>query len=159
MLGEEFHLDMVRPGIGLYGGTPGFIKGRFDSRPVVRIDAPILQIKELKKGQSAGYDATFTAEKDKRIAIVGAGYADGILRTGSNQTFARIGGEKCPVIGRVSMDLTILDISGLPTNPSKISFAQFLEDDLEEQAEASHTISYELLTRLGRRLKRIYISA
>lgn len=157
LLGSDYHFDMVRPGIALYGGTPGFTKRVFESRPVIRVEAPILQIRRIKAGETIGYDATFKAEKDMIVAVTAIGYADGVMRTGSNQIFGRMVGHKCPSVGRISMDLTIFDVTGLEEHLEDSSTISLMEDDLEEQAAASRTISYELLTRLGNRFEREYV--
>ena len=159
-LGSDYHFDLVRPGIGLYGGAASINPEREDLNPVVELHAPILQIKTVTRGQTIGYNGSFTAPKDMRIAIVGVGYADGLPVSCSGSDSepginVRINDGFVPVVGRVSMDLTILDISGLDVKIGED--AVFFGRDLEEQAAVAGTINYELLTRLGSRCVRRYI--
>lgn len=159
-LGEDYVFDLVRPGIGLYGGAASINPEREDLNPVVELHAPILQIKSVKSGQIIGYNGSFTAPRDMKIAIAGVGYADGlpVACSGSDTEpgiNVRIGNDIAPVVGRVSMDLTILDVTGLDTDIGQD--AVFFGKDLEEQAAVAGTINYELLTRLGSRCVRRYI--
>lgn len=161
-LGRKYHFQMVRPGIGLYGGKATTMPDQEVSRPVVTILAAILQTRHVKKGQSLGYNAAFTAPKDMTIATVGAGYADGIpiqsSGTGkSPKGYASINKRRVPIVGRVSMDLTMLDITGLSKPPRIGEWASFRGEDLEADAQDMGTINYELLVRLQQRCRRIYI--
>jgi alanine racemase len=154
-LGADYALDEIRPGIGMYGGGPIPRTGERPS-PVARIRAPIVQIRTIPAGQTTGYGASWTADIDRTVATVGMGYADGFLRSASNRGYGVILGERRPILGRVSMDTIMLDVTGLPAT---------VGDDVElageampigEQADAMATIDYEFLTRLGHRGPRVY---
>jgi alanine racemase len=158
-LGEDFLFDLVRPGIALVGGGP---HGRPDPRiaPVATLEAPILQVRGVAAGDSIGYGAAFTATSPMRVAIVAAGYADGVLRAGSPGGCAAIGGRLAPLLGRISMDLIAIDVTGCEAaRPGDM--VQLLGPDLLLDDAAAHagTISYELLTRLSARAQRRYIGA
>ncbi len=158
-LGPDFALDMVRTGICLYGGGP---EGRPDPRirPVVTFEAPILQRRVLAPGDTAGYGAAFTAERPMQVAVVAAGYADGVLRAAFPKAYGSFAGRRLPVVGRISMDLTLFDVTDQPdARPGamiQIIGPYALIDDV---ARASGTIAYELLTRLGARAERVYTGA
>ena len=151
--------DLARPGIALYGGNP------FGDRPnpteaVVTLTAPILQIHEVGEPEPVGYGATYVAAPPARIAIVGIGYADGYPRNLGNRGTAAVNGQRVPVVGRVSMDLISVDISGIPPDGVEVGAAVELIGPavaVDEVAEAADTISYEILTGLGRRLAREYV--
>lgn len=156
-LGEAYHYDLTRPGISLYGGAahPCLIN---KIAPVARLEAQILQIRTLEVGESVGYGATWTATKPTPVATLSVGYADGYLRSFSNYGWVVAGGVRCPVIGRVSMDLITIDIQQAP--PLKVGdWATLLGNGitLAEAADWSGLSQYELLTTLGHRYERIYI--
>ncbi len=161
-LGRKFHFQMVRPGIGLYGGKATTNYKQEVSRPVISLLAAVLQIRNVKAGDPIGYDAAFIAPKDMTLATVGAGYADGVPIAasgvnGGTQHFAKMGGQRVPIVGRVSMDLTILDISDARKAPRIGDWVEMRGENLDVDAAAMNTISYELLTRIGQRCRRIYI--
>jgi alanine racemase len=158
-LGEDFLFDLVRPGIALVGGGPF---GRPDPRiaPVATLEAPILQVRAVEAGESIGYGAAFTAAASMRVAIVAAGYADGVLRAGSPGGFGWIGGQFTPLLGRVSMDLIAIDVTRCDeAQPG--AMVQLLGPDVlvDDAAANAGTISYELLTRLSVRAERRYLGA
>lgn len=160
-LGKNYHFQLVRPGIGLYGGYATTNPEAEKTEPVVSLMAPILQIKTLKSGESLGYNSTYTADKDTSIAIVGAGYADGVpvsssSAQGSGLSHATLQNKRCPVLGRVSMDLTAIDISSLMKKPRIGDWAEFFGVNLDADAHEASTVNYELLVRLGSRAKREY---
>ncbi|MEE9273470.1 MAG: alanine racemase [Robiginitomaculum sp.] len=162
-LGKPYHFQIVRVGIGLYGGKVTTDHASEGVRPVVELHAPILQIKAVKKGESLGYDASFTAQKDMKIAIASAGYADGlpINLSGSDKrivTSARLKDKRIPVIGKISMDYTILDITDYKGFVELGEKAVFFGEDLENQARLARTINYEVLTHLGARCRRVYVN-
>ena len=158
-LGAPYQLDLCRPGVALYGVNP--TPGRVNPMaPVVTLSAPVLQVHEIRGRGSVGYGATFETRSGMRIATVPVGYADGYLRSAGNRARARIHGMEVPVVGRVSMDLTTLDVSALP--PERVRPGTTVEliggpDGLDRLADAAGTIGYEVLTRLGRRFARRYI--
>lgn len=158
LLGAEYRGDLVRPGLALYGGRP-FASGPNPVRPVVRLEARVLQVRELGEDATVGYGASARLRPPARIATVGAGYADGYPRALGNRGYASIAGRRVPVIGWVSMDLTTLDISSLPAGAIDVGDTVDLLGGgvpLEEAAELAGTVSYELLTRLSTRLVRRY---
>ena len=157
------HCDMVRPGVALYGVNPTPGRGN-PMRPVVELRARIAQVRNIARGESVGYDATWTAKRSSRIAIVAVGYADGYLRAASSSDerpggMAIVAGKRCPIAGRVSMDLIAIDITEVPdAGGRRGDFATLIGDDLtvDEVAQAAGTIGYEVLTSLGRRYHRVY---
>ena len=157
-LGPEFRGDLVRPGLALYGGRP-MASGPNPMRPVVRLSARVLQLRELGESASVGYGASARLGPAARIATVGAGYADGYPRALGNRGYAAIAGVRLPVVGRVSMDLTTLDVSALPAGALAVGDSVDLLGGgvpLEDAAELAGTVGYELLTRLSTRLVRRY---
>jgi alanine racemase len=161
-LGPDYHFDLVRPGIGLYGGAATDKPATESITPVVSLYAPILQIKNVRKGETIGYNASFVAQKNMVLATASIGYADGlpVALSGSNTSpgaLARIGKVSVPIVGRVSMDYSILDISNMKDEVHLGEMVEFLGADLDAQAAQAGTINYELLTHLGARCKRVYI--
>jgi alanine racemase len=158
LLEGDFCFDLVRPGIGLYGGGP-FDVEHVPLIPVATLEAPILQLRRIGPGDHVGYGATWQADRAKTIATVALGYADGFLRSGSSRGFAILGGAVCPIVGRVSMDLITLDVTAAGKAAKVGAFAQFLGRGapIDAQAQALETISYEVLTRLGGRFERVYV--
>lgn len=154
-LGPDYHFDEIRPGIGLYGGGPAPVEGS-PPHTVVTLTAPILQVRDIKKGETVGYGHTWTAEAHTQLATVGLGYADGFLRAATNRGKAHVQGQKRPIVGRVSMDLIVIDVTGLSVFPG--DDVEFLGPNMPigEVASAMDTIDYEVLTRLGARLDRRY---
>ena len=150
LMGSDYHFDLTRPGIGLYGGLP------FDkAEPVVSLDVPVIQIRDLAAGESVGYSNTWIAEHPTRVATVSGGYADGISRALSNHAVLFHMDTPCPILGRVSMDLITVDISHLDETPKTLTLVGKHQspDDL---ADAAGTIGYEVLTQLGARYARYY---
>ena len=156
-LGAACHLDLVRPGVGLYGGGP-FGRPHPHLRPVATLQAPILQVRAVAEGETVGYGAAFTADRACRVAIVAAGYADGVLRSSSGAGRAWLAGDFRPILGRVSMDLMAIDVTGCedarPGAMVELLGPHVLVDDA---ALAAGTVSYEVLTRLGHRAERVYL--
>lgn len=109
-LGPAFHHDVVRPGLGLFGGGPGAARGEL--RSVARLEAPILQVRKVPAGERIGYEGRFTAPQDLEVAIVAAGYADGVLRPQASGGYGWAFGGPRPYLGRISMDLLALDVTG-----------------------------------------------
>ena len=154
-LGAKFTLDEVRPGIGLYGGGPAPSEGP-SPKTVVTITTPILQVRRVGRGETVGYGSTWTSDGDRTLATVGLGYADGFLRAASNRGNAVVGGVRRPIVGRVSMDLIVVDVTG--TNAKPGDEIEFLGPNmpLTEVADSMGTIDYELLTRIGSRVERTW---
>ena len=155
-LGKPYHFQMVRPGIGLYGGYATTNPVQEDIRTVATLLAPILQIRHIKKGDTLGYDASFTAPKDMEVAVLGAGYADGIPVLSSNKGYGILHDERVPIVGRVSMDITMVDISHVHMRKEVGGVVVFRGEQLENEAAGIGSINYEMLTRLGQRLRRDY---
>ena len=155
-LGKPYHFQMVRPGIGLYGGSATSAPEQEDTRPVVTLLAAILQIREISKGETMGYNASYTAPRDMRVAVVGAGYGDGVPVLASNKGFATLHDQQVPIVGRVSMDLTMLDITDVHLPKQVGGVVAFRGDQLSAEAETIGSINYEMLTRLGQRCRRDY---
>jgi alanine racemase len=161
--GGSVHCDLVRPGVALFGGnpTPG---QRNPMRAVVELKGRILQVREVKRGDTVGYGGSFTAQRVSRIAIVAAGYADGFLRSAAadrNKPAAQVlvAGKRCPIAGRVSMDVISVDVTDVPDGRARRGDLATLigpELTIDEQGAALGTIGYELLTRLGHRFHRVY---
>ncbi len=148
--------DLGRPGIGLYGGNP-FNAAPSPVRPVVTLEGRILQLRRVAAGESVGYGATFTAGAELEIAVVGVGYGDGLPRLLSNRGEVAVGGVRRPIVGRVSMDLTTVDVTGLGARVGdwvEMFGATVLVDEVAAWAD---TIPYEVLSGLGRRPRRVFV--
>ena len=157
-LHRGFHFDFVRPGAALYGinPQPGAVN---PMRQVVRLKARILQVREVDRGESVGYGATHVMDHPGRLATVAVGYADGWPRSLSPRGSGRLGGTRLPLLGRVSMDLVVFDVSAVdPSLARPGSFIELLDDDYGVDAAAADagTIGYEILTALGWRCHRVY---
>ncbi len=160
-LGQAHHYDMIRLGLALTGCRTAVPHGDYVLKPAIKAYAQVLQINDIAPGDSIGYDATFVASRASRIATLGVGYADGYLRCLGNRGEVCFEGHKLPVVGRVSMDLLTVDITQVPSN--KIQPGDWVElfgDNLliDHLAERAETIPWEILTRLGSRFERFYIS-
>ena len=153
-LGSEFAFDLVRPGLALYGGIPR-AEARGEIRQVTTPTARILQMRSVPAGESVGYNATFVAPRDMRVAVINIGYADGYRRAFSSIGSARADDQTLPVIGRVSMDLVTLDATEAPELQEGDWVA--LDFDLERASAQTGISQYELLTGLGRRFERSWI--
>lgn len=155
-LGKPYTGALTRPGIALYGG--GFPPKDMSLKPGLTLEAPILQIRTVEEGESVGYSATYRATEPRLLATIAIGYGDGFLRSASNKGFASIEGHRCPIVGRVSMDLITIDVTSVPALARPGVFAQLIGPDapLEEQAALAGTIGYELTTGLLPRVTRIY---
>lgn len=146
-LGQRFAFDHVRPGLALYGGTGA------PFRPVAHLEARVLQLRAVSAGATVGYGATWRAARSSRLATLAIGYADGLRRALSNLGWAEIEGRRAPIVGRVSMDLTVVDATDLPGLAEGDRVA--LGFDLPEVSAACGLAEYELLTGLGRRFERV----
>jgi len=157
LLGKDFLFDLVRPGIGLFGGNPQ-IHAANPFKPVVRLRARILQVRCVDKGQSVGYGATFRAERPLALATAALGYADGLMRAIGQRGVGVILGIKVPIVGRLSMDLVTLDVSDVPT-VAPGDEVEFLGGSIsvDDLAAAAGTAPYEILTSLSRRAERRYL--
>jgi alanine racemase len=150
-LGSDYHGDLTRPGLALYGGVPcAALAGAI--RQVVRPQAAIMQVREIAPGDAVGYNATFVAPQAMRVGTIALGYADGYLRCWSGKGLLEAGDASIPVLGRVSMDMTVVDLSAAP----ELGEGDWVEVDyhLPDAATASGLSQYELLTLLGSRFGR-----
>jgi alanine racemase len=162
-LGSEAHHDLVRPGVALYGANPTPGKPN-PMRTVVALDARIVQLRTIEQGATVGYSATWTARRPSRLAIISIGYADGFLRAASASdqrpgAEAVVAGERCPMAGRVSMDLIAIDVTDVAESRIRRGdLVGLLGPDIgvDDLAARAGTIGYEVLTSLGRRYRRIY---
>jgi len=162
-LGSAYIHDLVRPGIALYGGNPT-PEAPNPMGVVVHLEGTIMQVRHVREGESVGYGATWIARRPSRIAVLGAGYRDGVPRSlssakagGVAQVF--LGGRRCPIIGRISMDMMAIDVTDLPAASTvRGTRAEIFGKHIpiDEAASWAGTISYELLTRLGSRYARHY---
>ncbi|MEE4350624.1 MAG: alanine racemase [Pacificimonas sp.] len=152
LLGEDYHFDLTRPGLGIYGGIPHpAAEGKL--KPVVGIEAEVLQVRGVEAGETAGYGGTWTAPRATRLATLNIGYADGYLRGFSGTGLASADGHTFPVVGRVSMDMTIVDIGDADLKEGDWMQIAY---DLPMAAAQSGLSQYELLTGLGGRYQRRY---
>jgi alanine racemase len=160
-LGPEWHADWVRPGAALYGVNP--TRGLANPMAqVVRLEAKILQIREIDQGGTVGYGATHRAGGKARLATVAVGYADGLMRCLSNRGHGFVGDKRVPLVGRISMDLTVFDVSSVAqADLAPGATIQLIGpgNTIDDLAEAAGTIGYEILTSLGPRLHRRYLSS
>lgn len=151
--GADYHFDLTRPGLGLYGGVP-HPAAAGQLRQVVRAEAQVVQTRMVKAGEAIGYNAAHVVARDAEVAVLNLGYADGYLRAFSGVGQALAGGEARPVLGRVSMDLTAIDATG--TGLHEGDWVE-IDLDLPRAAAASGLSQYELLTSLGARYHRRYL--
>ncbi len=147
--------DLGRPGVGLYGGNPFSDRGN-PMRRVAALEGQVLQVRDCPAGSSLGYGATYVAPADLRVAVVGLGYADGLPRLISGRGCAAVGGRRCALLGRVSMDLTLVDVTGLEVQAG--DWVEMFGDtvSVDEVAGWAETIAYEILTGIGDRVERVY---
>ena len=156
----QSHSAWIRPGIMLYGVSP-FVNSSAELhnlKPVMTFSSRLISIKEIKKGESIGYGGTFTCERDMRVGVVAVGYGDGYPRHAKTGTPVLINGQRCRLLGRVSMDMICVDLSQLTDavniNDNVILWGEGLP--IEEVAEYSSTIGYELLCGVTKRVEFIY---
>jgi len=163
MLGRPYHYDLVRPGYAVYGGQ-AFRGAPTPVAPVVTVQARILQLRTLLPGDSVGYSASWQASRRTRLAVIAAGYADGMARalsaaTGQHGGSVAIAGRIAPIVGRVSMDLITVDVTDIEDEISRGDLVTLVGPGLaiESMGRAAGTIGYEVLTRLGPRFVRRYV--
>ena len=162
-LGPQYQFDLVRPGAALYGVNPT-PEADNPMQPVVDLKARIVQIRYVEKGETVGYGGTWTARRPTKLAIISAGYADGYFRAGSSNDGTRgaevvIAGKRCPIAGRISMDLIAVDVTDLEKNAARRGHMATLIGEgitVDELAHHFGTIGYEVLTSMGTRYARVY---
>ncbi|MES0879279.1 alanine racemase [Roseibium sp. SCP14] len=163
LMGSEYHFDLVRPGIALYGGQ-AIETASNPMKPVAKVEARIMIVRDVPEGDTIGYGARQTARKPLKNAVVAAGYADGLLRRASATDerlggFGIIEGHKVPILGRISMDMITLDVTDVPEELlQRGAFVEMLGPNVAaaDIAAYAETIDYEYLTSLGRRFERVY---
>lgn len=164
MTSKDYHYQMVRPGIAVYGGRA--INSRSNPMaPVIGMDVPILQIKEARIGETVGYGALHRLRRDTRLAIIGIGYVDGFFRSlsgigGQMGGKVAINGALAPILGRISMDMTAIDITDVPgfVQPGDLVEVLGTNVTVDDVADAARTIGYEILTTLNGRFPRRYVN-
>ena len=150
LLGPEYHFDLTRPGIGIYGCSP-----MQDCLPVLKIDIPVIQIRNIESGETVGYGNTWTSPCKKKIATISAGYADGLFRAIGKKAKLYFEEISCPIVGRISMDLIGVDITSLKVDPVRLELINS-QQTVDNIAEGAETIGYEFLTSLCNRYSRNY---
>jgi len=150
-LRQDYHFDVTRPGLSLYGGIPRS-ELRKEIRQVAFPEAAVIQVRELSAGDAVGYNATFVAENAMKVATVSLGYADGILHAWNGRAVLRHGNAKLPLLGKVSMDMIVVDCSNAPD--MRAGDWVTIEYSLPDAAQQTLLSQYELLTVLGQRLTR-----
>lgn len=150
LMGNEFHFDLTRPGIGFCGGHP-----YGDAQPVVTLDLPVIQTRDVALGETVGYGNGWTAPRPSRIATVSAGYGDGLSGALAQGLMLYAGDTPCPVVGKVSMDLITADVTDLVEVPDHLRVLG-AQQGVDTLADLAGTIGYEILTALGHRYERIY---
>lgn len=162
VLYPEFALDMVRPGIATYGILPSDdLRGMIDLRPVMQLRSTIFQIRDFEPNITVSYGRTYCTEEPQRIAVVGIGYADGLSRSYSNNISFLLHGKRVPQVGRICMDMCMIDVTRVPEAAVGDVVTVFGEDggdriDVDSLSSRLRTIPYELLCGINKRIPRIY---
>lgn len=158
----DMHLDLVRPGIILYGLAPAaWMQGMLPLRPAMELKTVVSMVKSVPAGTPVSYGRTFTAAKDMRLATVPVGYADGYARVLSNRAYMLLCGKRAPVVGRVCMDQCMLDVTAIPEAREGMTVTAFGKDGgavlpVETLAELGGTIHYETICLIGKRVPRVF---
>lgn len=158
----EYHLDMVRAGVLLYGLTPDkACEGKIDLKPAMQLHSVISMLKEVKAGAKLSYGRTFTTDHDMRIATVPIGYADGYHRSLSNRGRMLVNGHFANIVGRICMDQLLLDVTGIPDLSDGMQITIVGEENgkritMEEIAAMTDTVHYEIMCVIGKRVPRVY---
>lgn len=150
LLGSDYAFDLVRPGIGMYGGMP------FDAaRPVVQAQIPVIQTRHIEAGEFVGYGQAFVTDRPRKIATLQLGYADGLHRILSQKINLFHGDTPCPLVGRISMDMIGVDVTHLSDEPDYLTLFHSTQT-LDDIADHAGTIGYEILTSFAERYRRSY---
>ena len=163
ILYPEYAMDMIRPGIATYGVLPsGDLRGRIDLKPVMSLRSTIFQIRDFEPNITVSYGRTYTTRDPERIAVVGIGYADGLPRSFSNNISFLLHGKRVPQVGRICMDMCMIDISKVPEAQVNDVVTVFGEDggdeiEVESLSNRLNTIPYEILCGINKRIPRIYL--
>ena len=153
LLGPDYHFQVTRPGCGMYGGLP-----YAEAQPVVHLDLPVIQTRQIETGESVGYGNAWVAARPSTIATVAAGYADGLHRLMAPGTQLYAGETACPLVGRISMDLITVDVTDLAEVPDYLALLNAVQG-VDALAANEGTIGYEILTSLGGRYARSFTGA
>ena len=160
-LGSDYLFEMTRPGIALYGANPT-PSSRNPMLPVLTLEAQLRQVWEISAGETVGYGADFVSDRAMRLGTLAIGYADGYRRSLTDSgAYAVYSGTRAPLVGRVSMDSCVVDLSGFGDNPPPVrDWMELMGTDftLDDYARCAGTISHEILTGLGQRLERCYVN-
>lgn len=163
ILYPEYAMDMIRPGIATYGVLPsGDLRGRINLKPVMSLRSTIFQIRDFEPNITVSYGRTYTTEQTERIAVVGIGYADGLPRSFSNNISFLLHGKRVPQIGRICMDMCMIDVSGVTDAKVGDAVTVFGEDgseriEVDSLSGRLNTIPYEILCGINKRIPRIYM--
>ena len=163
ILYPEYAMDMIRPGIATYGVLPsGDLRGRIDLKPVMSLRSTIFQIRDFEPNITVSYGRTYCTRDPERIAVVGIGYADGLSRSFSNNISFLLHGKRVPQVGRICMDMCMIDISKVPEAQVNDVVTVFGEDggdeiEVESLSNRLNTIPYEILCGINKRIPRIYL--
>ena len=157
----EFHFDIIRPGLAVYGLSPSAASAGVALRPAMTVTAAVTEVKRLPAGHGVGYGHTYRTDRETTLALLPAGYADGFPRAGSNKELVQINGRRFAIAGRISMDQMAVDVGDHPVEVGDraVLFGPGAngEPTAEDWARECGTINYEIITRLGRRIKRTYV--
>ncbi len=154
----ETCLDMVRPGISLYGMYPGPVRDAIDLRPVMTLKTRVAYVEDHEPGDTISYGRTFTVERPSRMAVLSIGYADGLHRVLSNKLRVMINGQIAPQVGRICMDMCMADVTGLDVKPGDEAEIFGAHMPIDAVADAAGTIHYEITCAVNRRVPRVYVS-
>lgn len=163
ILYPEYALDMIRPGIATYGVLPSDdVRGKIDLRPVMQLRSTVFQIRDFEPNIAVSYGRAYTTSRPERIAVVGIGYADGLPRSCSNNISFLLRGRRVPQVGRICMDMCMVDVSNVPEAQVGDTVTVFGADggdriELTDIARRLGTIPYELLCGINKRIPRIYL--
>lgn len=154
----EMHLDMVRPGLLLYGVFPAKETGGLDLRPAMSLYSRVSEVTHHHTGDTISYGRTFTCPHDMRLAVLPVGYADGLLRSLSGKGDVLLHGKRAPQVGRICMDMCMVDVTDIPeVQPGDVATIFGRDLSVAEQADKAGTIPYELLCAMSQRVQRVYI--
>ena len=153
----ETYLDMVRPGVSLYGMYPGPVRDRIELIPAMTLRTRVAYVERHEPGDTVSYGRTFTVEKPSELAVLPIGYADGLHRVLSNRLTVLVNGSRVPQVGRICMDMCMIDVTGLGVKPGDVAEIFGRDMPIDDVAELAGTIHYELTCAVSPRVPRIYI--
>lgn len=151
---NDFYYTHIRIGMLMYGYTN---TDKIALKPALKLVSNIIHVNDITKSCKVGYGATYTANSGDKIATIQIGYADGLFRCLSNNYFVKVNGKKCKIVGNICMDMSMIDVTGLDVKIGDEVVIFDYDDDLKEMSRKSDTISYEIMSRIGNRVERIFI--